>query len=70
MLTAAFCEALKVLALPKPGMKWLLTSLRNSQADQQRYRTESVQRLEEECARLQRRLDAMYLDKLDGVQNS
>jgi hypothetical protein len=29
-----------------------------------------VSRLEEECAKIQKRIDQMYLDKLDGVIDS
>ena len=67
VLTEAFGQALKVIALPGPAMDWLVSALRKSHGDQQQFHVDSIKRLEEECARLQRRLDAMYMDKLDGV---
>jgi site-specific DNA recombinase len=41
-------------------------ALKESQADEQRSRDESIARLQAEYDRGQSRLDAMYLDKLDG----
>jgi len=40
--------------------------LRESQADKQRYREEAVQRLQRDDNKLQKRIDTMYVDKLDG----
>lgn len=42
-------------------------SLRSSFGDEQAFHAEAVARLEGECATIQRRIDQMYLDKLDGV---
>ena len=41
--------------------------LRSSFDDEQAFHAEAVARLEGECATIQRRIDQMYLDKLDGV---
>ncbi len=43
------------------------TALRSSHEDEEKFHREAVARLEETCARTQRRVDAMCLDKLDGV---
>ena len=40
--------------------------MRNSHVEEERFHREAVTRLQEEYNRLQRRIDAMYVDKLDG----
>ena len=67
VLDAQFGQALRALVLPAHMMEWLVKELRASQADQEQFHREAVERLEAECARLQRRIDQMYVDKLDGV---
>jgi hypothetical protein len=41
-------------------------ALRESQVDEKRFREESIARLQKEYTKIQKRIDAMYLDKLDG----
>jgi site-specific DNA recombinase len=48
-------------------MEYLKVELRKGQADVQRVHQESLDRLNADCARIQRRLDQMYVDKLDGL---
>ncbi len=62
-----FARALRRLVLPPDWMEYLKIELRKGQSEVQRFHQESINRLEGECARLQRRLDQMYVDKLDGV---
>jgi hypothetical protein len=45
---------------------WLQTALRESYVDEQRCHDEAIQRLQTDYNLLQRRIHAMYLDKLDG----
>ncbi len=45
-------------------------ALRQSHVDEEQFHREAVERLEAECARLQKRIDQAYLDKLDGVIDS
>jgi len=47
-------------------MAWVVEALRQSHEDERRYQDEAIARLQGEHARLQNRLDAMYVDKLDG----
>lgn len=66
-LDREFARALRDIVLPESWMEFLKTELRKGQADAQRFHQESIERLEGECARIQRRLDQMYVDKLDGL---
>ena len=66
-LSEAFSAVLARLTIPGPFMEWLREALRRSHADERAFHEQSVERLEKECAKLQRRIDQAYLDKLDGV---
>lgn len=65
-LEEKFTEILSRLRFDDEVLDWMRRALRESQADEQRFREESVQRLQAEYNRLQRRIDVMYVDKLDG----
>jgi site-specific DNA recombinase len=67
VLDAAFARALAGMVLPAEWMEYLKVELRKGQVEAQRFHQESIDRLETECARIQRRLDQMYVDKLDGL---
>ncbi len=67
VLDREFARALRGIVLPPSWMEFLKVELRKGQAEAQRFHQESIDRLEGECARLQRRLDQMYVDKLDGL---
>ncbi|MGI0129127.1 MAG: recombinase family protein, partial [Thermoplasmata archaeon] len=54
------------LIFPADALAYLTKALRDTDADDQRFHEESIARLEAEYGTLQKRLDAMYLDKLDG----
>jgi site-specific DNA recombinase len=47
-------------------LSWVQEALHSSHADKRREQEEAIARLRAEYDRLQRRLDAMYMDKLDG----
>jgi hypothetical protein len=47
-------------------LAWVREALHASHADQRREHETAIQRLRAEYDRLQRRIDAMYVDKLDG----
>ncbi len=49
---------------------WVAKALRQSHQDERLYHDEAIARLQAEHARLQDRLDAMYVDKLDGRVNA
>ena len=47
-------------------LEWVRQALHASHADEQREHEETIERLKAEHNRLQARIDAMYIDKLDG----
>jgi hypothetical protein len=61
-----FSELLRKLTFPKDVMEWLVTALRESHQDEKAFHDEAIGRLQAEYRRLQDRIDAMYVDKLDG----
>ncbi len=67
VLGEKFTEAIGGLRFDQGTLDLMRDALRASHADEERHHREAVTRLEDSCARLQRRIDTMYLDKLDGV---
>ena len=61
-----FTEIVQSLTFDAEVLEWIQTALRESQGDQQRIHQEALCRLQREYNRLEKRLDAMYVDKLDG----
>jgi hypothetical protein len=52
---------------PEPYIvTWISTALRESHGDQKRFRYEAIAKLKADHLRLQKRLDVMYEDRLDG----
>ena len=47
-------------------MDWVREALRASHADEKQYHEEIMAELQKRCEQLQHRIDAMYVDKLDG----
>src|SRR5450759_3065668 len=66
VLAARFAGLLKGLALDTDVVEWVAAALRKSHADEKHEREEAVARLQASYDQIQTRLDAMYLDKLDG----
>ncbi|MCB9681486.1 MAG: recombinase zinc beta ribbon domain-containing protein [Alphaproteobacteria bacterium] len=62
-----FAAALATLRIPDELRAQLTKGLRESHEQIVAHHADAVLRLEAECARLQRRLDTMYVDKLEGV---
>ena len=65
-LEEKFTEILRTLHFDAEVLSWLRQALHESRADEQRFREEAIQRLQTEYTKHQRRIDAMYVDKLDG----
>ncbi len=61
-----FALALEGLSFGDDVLAWMTTALRESHGDESRFHDEAVLKLQAEYKRLQQRIDAMYLDKLDG----
>ncbi len=66
VLEQKFTELLGGLRLDPDILEWVAEALRQSHAEAQRFHSEAISRLQEEHGTLQRRIDAMYVDKLDG----
>ena len=66
VLAAKYSELLKRLDVGEHGLELVATGLKSSQADQAREHNEALKRLQGEYDRIQGRLQAMYVDKLDG----
>jgi hypothetical protein len=65
-LEAQFTELLGRLRFDDEVLEWVREALRASHADERREHEEAIERLKAEHKRLQARIDAMYIDKLDG----
>jgi len=66
VLEQKFTELLGRLRFDDEVLDWVRESLHASQADERREHEEAIRRLQAEHKRLGDRINAMYLDKLDG----
>jgi site-specific DNA recombinase len=66
VLEERFADLLKGLVFDDEILEWVTEALRQSHVDEKRYHDEAIARLQAEYSRLQNRIDAMYVDKLDG----
>jgi site-specific DNA recombinase len=66
VLEERFSELLHRLTFGEEVLGWISTALRESHVDQQQEHEAAIVRLKAEYDRLQNRIHAMYLDKLDG----
>jgi site-specific DNA recombinase len=65
-LEEQFGDALAAIRFDDEVMEWIVEALKGSHVDQQKFHEEAIALLEEQHKKLQRRLDRMYVDKLDG----
>jgi len=66
VIAEKFAQALGRLNFGEDVLQWVSTALRESHADQRKEHDAVIARLQTECERLQNRMHAMYIDKLDG----
>ena len=66
VLERRFSELLGRLSFDDEALGWVREALHASHADERREHEGAIERLQTEHKRLQKRLDAMYVDKLDG----
>ena len=66
ILSERFAEVLKRLVLDGEILEWVKDALRQSHGDEKQFHEEAITRFQADYALFQNRLDAMYLDKLDG----
>src|SRR5579875_1781213 len=67
VLEAQFTDLLGRLRFDDEVLEWVRDALHASHADERREHEEAIERLKAEHKRLQARIDAMYVDKLDGT---
>lgn len=60
-------EPLKRLRITPERMEWILEALKSSHADEQKGRDEELRQIEKERVELERKINAVYEDKLAGV---
>lgn len=66
ILERQFSDLLGRLSFDDEALEWVRGALRASHADEKREHQDAVEKLQTEHKRLQSRLDAMNIDKLDG----
>ncbi len=66
VLEQQFGELLGQLSFDDEVLEWVRDALKTSHAEEQREHEQAIVRLQSEYERLQRRIHAMYVDKLDG----
>lgn len=66
VLEAHFTSLLSTLAVDAALVDWMGETLRSATAKDRDEHQQAVRRLEQECTRLEHRLEQMYVDKLDG----
>ncbi len=66
VLEQQFAGLLDCLHFDEEVLVWVRDALHASHADERREHADAIKRLQAEYNRLQRRIDAMYVDKLDG----
>jgi DNA invertase Pin-like site-specific DNA recombinase len=66
VLERAFTDLLRGLSFSKEVLRWVTRALRESHKDERSFREETIAKLQREHRRMQDRIDAMYMDKLDG----
>jgi site-specific DNA recombinase len=66
VLERQFAEHLSRLRIDEEVFDWIIRALRESCADEKREHGEAIARIQAEWDRLQKRVDTMYIDKLDG----
>jgi hypothetical protein len=66
VLEKAFTGLLKGISFSPEVLEWVTKALRDSHKDERKFHEDAIVKLQREHRRLQDRIDAMYLDKLDG----
>jgi hypothetical protein len=66
VLEKSFAELLKGISFSEEVMGWVSHALRMGDSDEKKFHDEAILRLRREHKRIQDRIDAMYMDKLDG----
>ncbi len=62
-----FGEAIRAIQLDGEVLEWIKAALKGSHDAERRHHSEAIKTLQDQYQKLQNRLDAMYVDKLDGA---
>ena len=65
-LDRGFREALRAIKLDKEALEWITIALKESHSEEKRYHNDMISTLQNQYQKLQDRIDAMYVDKLEG----
>ncbi len=65
-VAAQFGEALRAIQLDEDVLEWMVKALKESHVDEKQYHDDCIKALNRQYQRLQDRIGAMYIDKLDG----
>jgi site-specific DNA recombinase len=66
VLEEKFTSMLRGISFDEQTLDWVRRALRESHGDEREFHGDAITKLQREHRRLQDRIDAMYLDKLDG----
>ena len=66
VLDRQFAASLELIQMPEEAVSFVVKALKESHYDKKEYRDRVVSQLRSDLKNLESRLDAMYLDKLDG----
>jgi site-specific DNA recombinase len=61
-----FGRSISAIKIDKEVLDWVVTALKESHADEMKYHMEIINALQTQSDKIRRRLNAMYMDKLDG----
>ncbi len=61
-----FGSAIRAIQLDEQVLEWIKVALKSSHESEESYHREALASLQEQYDKLQKQLDAIYLDKLDG----
>ena len=61
-----FGQAISAIKIDDAVLSWVIAALKESHSDEKKFHAERMDALQAQYEKLQRRLDAMYEDKLDG----
>ena len=66
MLEEKFTDILRMIQFDEEVLDWIKTALKDSHDDERRYHREVFDKLQKDYQRVEQRLEAVYVDKLDG----
>lgn len=66
VLTSEFAGILRNLVIPQPVLEWLASAVVESDRTERAVREKAIERLQAQSDHIRRRIETMYIDKLDG----